>query len=112
MGHLEAGVGEIKRMYVDPAARGHQIGRQLLGRAEELAVQRGCRSLRSKTGTAQPEALRLYDSAGWSRVGCTDHSRDDPTTVCFSRELGAATGGVGPEDPVGQSRRCMMCSPT
>lgn len=44
------GPPEIKRMYVDPHARGHGIGRALLGGAEQLAARLGHRLLRLETG--------------------------------------------------------------
>lgn len=60
---LGDGVGEVKRMFVDPRARGHRIGRLLLGRRGALAVRHGYRLLRLEAGTEQPEALRLYRGA-------------------------------------------------
>lgn len=87
LGRLSDAVGEVKRMYVAPAARGHQIGRLLLQGVEELAVDRGYRLLRLETGTQQPEALRLYETAGWSRTACEGYFKDDPTTICFEKPL-------------------------
>jgi GNAT superfamily N-acetyltransferase len=78
-------IGVVTRMYVDPTARGRRIGRLLVQRVEQLAAERGCRRLRLMTGVRQPEALRLYDSAGWSRVECQDG--DHPTTVCFEKAI-------------------------
>lgn len=82
------GVGEVLRMYVDPAARGRAIGRLLLERAESLAARLSCTSLRLTTGTGQPEAVRLYDSAGWRRVPCS--GPDEDRTVCFAKQLPGA----------------------
>lgn len=87
LGRLSDVVGEVKRMYVAPAARGHRIGRLLLQGVEELAVDRGYRLLRLETGTQQPEALRLYETAGWSRTACDGYFKDDPTTICFEKPL-------------------------
>ncbi len=80
-------VGEVMRMYVDPAARGHAIGRLLLERAESLAGRLGHTSLRLTTGVEQPEAVRLYDTAGWHRVPC--EGPDTERTVCFAKDLSA-----------------------
>jgi GNAT superfamily N-acetyltransferase len=87
LARLSTGVGEVKRMYVDPAARGRRIGRLLLDAVEDLAVERGYRLLRLEAGTQQPEALRLYDSAGWSRIECYGYFKDHPSTVCFEKPL-------------------------
>ena len=53
---------EIKRMFVDPAARGQQVGRRLLEKLEEIARESGATALRLETGIKQPEAIGLYRS--------------------------------------------------
>lgn len=88
LARLDGAVGEVKRMYVSPAARGHRIGRLLLRGVEELAAARGYSLLRLEAGTEQPEALGLYASAGWSRIPCYGFFRDDPRTVCFEKPVG------------------------
>lgn len=79
--------GEVKRMYVDPVARGHGVGRRLLEAAEQTAAELGCTSLRLETGTKQPEALALYESAGWTRIPRYGYFRNDPTTICLEKLL-------------------------
>jgi len=86
------GPPEIKRMYVDPHARGHGIGRALLGGAEQLAARIGHRLLRLETGTEQPEAVILYESAGWRRIPCYGYFKEDPTTMCFEKDLPSLPG--------------------
>ncbi len=54
---------------------------------EELAASRGYQLLRLETGTQQPEALRLYDRSGWSRIECYGYFRDDPTTICYEKTV-------------------------
>lgn len=85
LGSLEDGIGEVERMYLDPGARGHRIGRLLLERVEEPADSRGHRLLRLETGTEQPEALQLHRSAGWREIPCYGYSRDHPGTVCSEK---------------------------
>lgn len=87
LGRLSDVAGEVKRMYVDPAARGHRIGRLLLQGVENLAADCGYRLLRLETGTQQPEALQLYASAGWARIECYGYFKDDPTTICYEKPL-------------------------
>ena len=86
---LGDGVGEVKRMYVDPSARGLRIGRLLLERVEDLADRCGYRLLRLETGTEQPEALGLYRSAGWQQIPCYGYFEDDPSTICVEKGMSA-----------------------
>jgi GNAT superfamily N-acetyltransferase len=90
---LDDAVGEVKRMYVDPGARGHRIGRLLLDGVEELAGSSGYRVLRLEAGTEQPEALGLYEGAGWSRIECYGYFKDDPTTICYEKVVSHVAGG-------------------
>lgn len=64
-----AGYGEVKRMYVDPAARGHRIGERLLARLEEQARAEGLTALLLESGIHQHEALALYRKAGFTERG-------------------------------------------
>jgi GNAT superfamily N-acetyltransferase len=63
---VEANVGELKRMYVVPAARRRGIARALLDHLEHEARKLGATLLRLETGLHQPEALALYASAGYA----------------------------------------------
>jgi GNAT superfamily N-acetyltransferase len=62
---VEATVGELKRMYVIPAARRRGIARALLEHLEHEARTLGATRLRLETGLHQPEAIALYASAGY-----------------------------------------------
>jgi len=81
------GVGELKRMYVDPAVRGRGVARRLLAGLEDAGRALGFSRLLLETGTKQPEALALYASAGWERAEPYGEWRDSPLSVCFAREL-------------------------
>jgi putative acetyltransferase len=61
--------GELKRMYVAPAARGRRIGRLLLDRLVAHAEAQDLAVLRLETGDKQIEALSLYRSAGFVNRG-------------------------------------------
>ena len=63
------GYGEVKRMYVDPVARGHRIGDRLLARLEEQARTEGLTTLLLESGIHQHEALALYRKAGFTDRG-------------------------------------------
>ena len=62
---VDTNVGELKRMYVVPAARRRGIARALLEHLEYEARQLGATRLRLETGLHQPEAIALYASAGY-----------------------------------------------
>ncbi len=89
---LAPGVGEIKRMYVAPSHRGHGLGRTLLRAAEVFARRCGYATLRLETGDAQPEAVALYDSSGWSRIPGYGYWKDSPRSICFEKVLGGDPG--------------------
>jgi putative acetyltransferase len=61
--------GEVKRMYVAPAARGRRIGRLLLDRLLDHAKGAKITVLRLETGSKQMEALSLYRSVGFRTRG-------------------------------------------
>ena len=88
LGRVSDSVGEVKRMYVVPDARGQRVGRLLLRGVEELAASCSYQVLRLEAGTQQPEALRLYESSGWSRIECYGHFKDDPTTIRYEKSIG------------------------
>ncbi|MDR3493981.1 MAG: GNAT family N-acetyltransferase [Ancalomicrobiaceae bacterium] len=64
----DAEVGEIKRVWVAPVARGLGIARKLLHRLEDLARQRGLAMLRLDTNRALAEAQALYRSEGYEPI--------------------------------------------
>ena len=81
---------EIKRMFVEPAFRGRSIGRRVLDALEAAARQAGYTKVRLETGIVQPEALGLYQSAGYFRIECYGHHKDDPRSICFEKLLSEA----------------------
>ncbi|MEH0844402.1 GNAT family N-acetyltransferase [Micromonospora sp. CPCC 205711] len=87
---LDAGTGELKRMYVRPAYRGRGIARQLLGALEELAFRRGHSVLRLETGSYLPAAIGLYTSCGYQPIPVYGEYVDNPYSVCFAKRLPVA----------------------
>ena len=78
---------EIKRMYVDPAARGLGLARALLAHLERTAAEAGAAVAILETGTRQPEALALYASSGYVEVpkfGFYSHAAE---SRCFGKRL-------------------------
>lgn len=81
------GWGEVKRMFVRPAARGERLGRRLLQRIEEEARREGLAWLRLETGIHQPEALGLYRAAGYVERGPFGEYGPDPLSVFMEKPL-------------------------
>ena len=81
------GVGEIKRMYVEPGARKLGIGRAILRALEQRARELGYPTLRLETGARQPEAISLYESEGYYPIEPYGFYRDSPLSRCFEKHL-------------------------
>ena len=64
---------EIKRMYVAPAVRHRGLARQLLAELERTAAAAGHRRAILESGSAQPEAVVLYRSAGYTPIAPFGH---------------------------------------
>jgi GNAT superfamily N-acetyltransferase len=81
--------GEVKRLYVRPAARGRGVGRQLAGRIVDEARAIGYRWLKLDTLERMHEALALYTALGFVRC---DPYYDNPlgSPVYLSLDLTAA----------------------
>jgi putative acetyltransferase len=81
------GWGEVKRIYVHPAARGARVGVLLVERIEAAARSAGLTHLRLETGIHQPEALGLFRRAGFvERDPFADYPLD-PLSVYMEKAL-------------------------
>ena len=63
---VTADTAEIKRMYVDPARRGHGVARALLEQVIDDGRAAACRTLRLETTVWMVEAHALYRSCGFT----------------------------------------------
>jgi ribosomal protein S18 acetylase RimI-like enzyme len=61
-------VGELKRLYVVPALRGHGLARSLVSSAIEAARSIGYRALVLDTLASMRPAIALYESFGFQRT--------------------------------------------
>jgi GNAT superfamily N-acetyltransferase len=86
---VEPGVGEIKRMYVCPAARGAGVGLAVLAALEAEARALGLARLLLETGVRQPDAVALYARAGFVPAGAFGAYEDHPLSVFMGKDLGA-----------------------
>lgn len=78
---------ELKGIYVAPLYRGHGYSHLVLDALETRAVALGYRAARLETGDAQPEAIALYTSRGYTRIENFGVYRDLPRSLCFERHL-------------------------
>lgn len=79
---------EIKRMYVSSRARGHGHARRLLAELERSAREAGRDWLVLETGLAQPEAIALYRSAGYTDIPAFGHYCASELSVHLGKPLG------------------------
>jgi DNA-binding MarR family transcriptional regulator/N-acetylglutamate synthase-like GNAT family acetyltransferase len=68
-------VGEIKRLWICPTARGFGMAKRLMHAVETVARELSVKTLRLDTNSALPEALKLYRTSGWVEI---DRFNDDP----------------------------------
>jgi putative acetyltransferase len=78
---------EIKRIFVLPKFRGLRIGRGILAELERRARAAGLELARLETGVSQPEALRLFEAAGYERRGPFGEYVEDPLSVFMEKKL-------------------------
>lgn len=76
---------EIKRMYLNRAARGRGLGRRILQALEDHAVANRLRCFRLETGIHQPEAIGLYRAAGYRDIAAFGDYRPDPLSLFMEK---------------------------
>lgn len=79
--------GEIKRIYVDPDARGRGVGGALMEALESSLLALGIGIARLETGVRQPAALALYERRGYVRILPFGEYGDDPLSVFYEKRL-------------------------
>lgn len=84
---LDATHGEVKRMYVVPAARGTGVSSAILRGLEDAARARGWDRLVLETGERQPDAMRLYEREGYRRIPNFGYYVDSPLSRCYEKRL-------------------------
>jgi GNAT superfamily N-acetyltransferase len=84
---LSPGIGEVRRLWIDPGWRRQGIARLLIAALEDASRDIGLRTLCLTTGDSQPEAVALYASTGWRQVALDKAAGG----FRFTKKLGAAT---------------------
>jgi GNAT superfamily N-acetyltransferase len=78
---------ELKRMFTTKVARGQGLARRMLATVEESAREAGCSRLILETGDRQPEAIALYESAGYRRIEDFGYYKDSPDVLSFAKAI-------------------------
>jgi GNAT superfamily N-acetyltransferase len=83
----DGAVAEVKRMFTRPEARRLGVAGAVLRAVEDSARASGRSRIALETGTRQPEAIAMYEAAGYRRIPNFGHYRDEPGVRSFGREL-------------------------
>jgi putative acetyltransferase len=78
---------EIKRMFVKPQMRGKGIGYSLLGELEKWAAGLNYKHCILETGKRQPDAIKLYENAGYERISNYGQYKDVDNSVCMKKAI-------------------------
>lgn len=65
---LEPGIAEMKRLFVDPAGRGHNLGRLLAEAVMDAAREYGYHTMRLDSVRSMVAANRIYDALGFRDI--------------------------------------------
>jgi putative acetyltransferase len=83
----EGGCAEMKRVFVDPAARGKGIARLIMEALEREAAKLGVGLIQLETGIKQPEAIALYRKFGYVERGPFGSYHPDPLSLFMEKRL-------------------------
>lgn len=86
---LSADCAEVRRIYVLKQARRGGLARAVLQALEAEALALGYKQLRLETGMRQLPAMALYRAQGFVQIPPFGEHVDDPTSVCFEKQLDA-----------------------
>jgi putative acetyltransferase len=83
------GVGEVKRMFVKPEARGKRIGEAILAHIEKLARQEGFTRLVLETGANFDAARRVYERSAFVTCDAVLDYPPSAWTAFYAKDLAA-----------------------
>ncbi len=81
------GEWELKRLVTLPSHRGRGLSRALIAEVEAEVVRRGGSRLILQTGDRQPEAVRLYEGLGFTRIPSYEPYTIFSGSLCFAHDL-------------------------
>lgn len=85
--HRREGEAEVKRVFVDPQARGWGVSTGMMQALESLARSRGIRTLVLETSRSFVEAVGLYQGLGYSVIPNYPPYEDMAASICLRKEL-------------------------
>jgi putative acetyltransferase len=86
--HHQEGIMEVKRMYVLPDFRGRGIAMRILQELENWTAELGYHRCILETGKQQPEAIALYQKAGYTLIDNYGQYAGVYNSVCMQKEVG------------------------
>jgi ribosomal protein S18 acetylase RimI-like enzyme len=78
---------EVKRVWVDPAYRGHRIATLMMAILEDKAKAKGYRRTVLQTREIMKDAVALYTKLGYQRIDNYPPYDKLEGAVCFAKEL-------------------------
>jgi GNAT superfamily N-acetyltransferase len=83
---------ELKRMYVAPSHRGKGVSVALLTAVEHEAARLGAARIVLQTGDRQPDAVRLYEKSGYTRIPIFAPYKALTYSNCYQKLIPAQDG--------------------
>ena len=83
----EPGVMEVKRMYTLPEYRGKGIASKVLKELELWASELSYNKCILETGKKQPEAIRLYQKAGYTIIENYGQYKNVENSICMTKSI-------------------------
>ena len=80
-------IAEIKRMFVRPVFRGQGIALLVLSNLESWASEQDYTQCVLETGYNQPEAIALYNKAGYHQIPNYGPYAGVATSICFGKKI-------------------------
>lgn len=83
----QADTVELKRMYVQPSARGVGIAQQIITELEQWASEKGYSKAVLQTAIKQPEAIAFYRKCGYQPMAAYGAYVGDEDSVCMEKQV-------------------------
>lgn len=85
---------ELKRMYVAPTHRGRGVSKALLHAVEQAATGLGAGRIVLQTGDRQPDAVRVYERDGYTRIPIFAPYEALTYSHCFAKTVSFRESGT------------------
>lgn len=91
---IDAGIAEIKRMYVVPDCRGTGVAAAILGALETRALELGLPLVRLETGDLLVAAQRFYEREGYRPIPPFGPYLGSELSRCYEKQRGGRRSGI------------------